>query len=279
MSNKVTIIAECGINHSGQINIVKKLIDGAISVGADMVKFQKRNVEKVYTEEFLNSPRNDGNPYGWKTQREQKMGIELTKEQFDWIDKYCKGKILWGASAWDEDSVLFLRQYDLKFNKIASALLPNKKILEMVAEEGKYTYISTGMVESWEEIDNAVDIFEKYDTPYCLLHCVSTYPMENAHGNLLMIKTLKERYGCPVGWSDHSQGRILSLVAIGLGATVIERHISLNRASYGSDQAASLELADFERLIVDIRGIEQALGTGERILTSEELATKKKLRG
>lgn len=273
------IIGEIGINHNGNLNLAKELIKGAKLAGADAVKFQKRTVDKVYTPEFLASPRNDGNPYGWKTQGEQKYGIEFTKEDYDEIDKYCKEiGIIWFASSWDVDSQLFLRQYKLMYNKVASAMLTNLELLRTIAEERRYTFISTGM-SSWEEIDKAVEIFREYNCPFELMHCIATYPMDNKDANLRMINTLKSCYSCRVGYSCHSKGRIVPLMAVGIGATSLEKHITLDKTMYGSDQSASLELSDFEKLIVDIRGIEQALGTGEKVFSEAELAIRKKLRG
>lgn len=272
---KVFCIAEVGINHNGSKDILKQLIDGAISYGANAIKMQKRTVEKVYTKIYLDSYRES--PWG-TTQREQKMGLELTEADYDWIDEYCRDRILWSASCWDEDSVKFLRKYDLAFNKVASAMINKDSYLNMVAEEGKHTYISTGMVETWDEIDNVVEIFEKHRCPFSLLHTVSTYPMNLWDANLLMIPELKKRYNCEVGWSDHSQGRLLSTTAVGLGATCLENHITTSKCLYGSDQAASLELSDYQKLILDVRGLEKAMGTGKRELTPGELATKKKLR-
>lgn len=278
--SKVFVIGEIGINHNGDLGLAKQIIDGAVEAGADAVKFQKRTVEKVYSKELLDSPRNDGNPYGWKTQREQKMGLEFGKSEYDEIDRYCKEKgIEWFASAWDVDSQLFLKQYNLKYNKIASAMLTNYELLDTVAQEGKYTFLSVGM-STYEEIDRAVEIFKEYDCPFEIMYCVSTYPMENKDSNLLMIKTLQKRYKYNnISFSDHSQGRIISLAAVALGATAIERHITTSKCLYGSDQAASLELSDFQKLIVDIRGLEVALGNGEKIFSEGELKVRKKLRG
>jgi N-acetylneuraminate synthase len=276
---RVFIIGEVGINHNGQLELAKQLIDGACVAGCDAVKFQKRTVDKVYSKELLDSPRNDGNPYGWTTQREQKNGIELGKTEYDEIDRYCKEKgIEWFASAWDVDAQLFLRQYNLKFNKIASAMLTNIPLLEAVAEEGRYTFVSVGM-STFEEIDNAIKIFVKHNCPFELMYCVSTYPMENKDANLLMIRTLKEKYKRKVGWSDHSQGRLVSTSAVAVGASSIERHITINKAMYGSDQAASLELEDMRKLVIDIRGVEIALGNGIKEFSEAELKVRKKLRG
>lgn len=277
MSNEhVFVTAEIGINHNGDLDIAKKLIDWAALSGCDAVKFQKRNVDRVYTKEYMDSYRES--PWG-TTQREQKEGLEFGKKEYDEIDMYCKEKgIEWFASAWDTDSQDFLKQYDLKYNKIASAMLVNDDILDMVASEGKYTFIGTGM-STYEEIDHAVDVFKNYNCPFELMHCNSTYPMPKDEANLKMILTLKERYGCKVGYSGHEQGRIVSTSAVAIGATSIERHITLDPAMYGSDQAASLNVKDLMRLVEDIRIIEAVIGDGVKKLTERELETKKKLRG
>ncbi len=274
--NHVFVTAEIGINHNGDLEIAKQLIDWAYLCGCDAVKFQKRTVDKVYTKEYLDSYRES--PWG-TTQRAQKEGLEFEKEEYDVIDMYCKEKgIAWYASAWDIDAQIFLRQYDLKYNKIASAMLTNKELLEAVAAEGKYTFIATGM-STYEEIDAAVEVFKKSGCPYELLHCNSTYPMKNEDANLRLIPVLRERYGVNIGYSGHETGRIVSTAAVALGATSIERHITLDRTMYGSDQAASLEVDDLQRLVKDIRTIEKALGNGEKVLTEAEKEVKKKLRG
>lgn len=276
MSSHVFIVAEIGINHNGDMNIAKQLIDWANLCGCDAVKFQKRTVDKVYTKEYLDSYRES--PWG-TTQREQKEGLEFGEAEYDEIDRYCKEKgIAWFASAWDTEAQEFLRQYDLKYNKIASAMLTNDEILEMVASEGKYTFIATGM-SSYEEIDHAVEVFKKHDCPFELMHCNSTYPMPKEDANLLMIPMLKERYHCEVGYSGHETGRIVSTSAVALGATSLERHITLDHAMYGSDQAASLNVEDLMRLVKDVRLIEKILGDGQKVLSEKELATRKKLRG
>lgn len=277
MSNKhVFVTAEIGINHNGDLDIAKKLIDWAYLSGCDAVKFQKRTIDKVYTQDYLNSYRES--PWG-TTQREQKEGLEFGKEEYDIIDAYCKEKsIEWYASAWDIEAQLFLRQYNLQYNKIASAMLTNMELLQTVAEEKKYTFIATGM-STYNEIDAAVEIFKKNKCPFELLHCNSTYPMKNEDANLSLIPVLRERYGVKVGYSGHETGRIVSTTAVALGATSIERHITLDRTMYGSDQAASLEAKDFQRLIKDIRVIEKALGNGEKVLSKAEADVRKKLRG
>ena len=269
------IIAEIGINHNGDLDLAKQLVDGAIAAGCDAVKFQKRTLELVYTKEDLDRHRES--PWG-TTNREQKAGLEFTKVQYDEIDKYCKEKgIEWFASAWDIESQLFLRRYDLKFNKIASALLTHRKLLEVVAEEGKYTFISTGM-STLEQISKAVEIFEAADCPYELMHCNSTYPMQVENANLRVMETLKNDFGCNVGYSGHEPGIIVSCAAAALGASSIERHITLDRSMYGSDQSASLELGGLNRLVGYIRDIEASLGSNEKFVHETEKAIAKKLR-
>lgn len=272
----VFIIAEVGINHNGDIDLAKKLIDWAVLCDCDAVKFQKRTIDKVYTKEYLESYRES--PWG-TTQRAQKEGLEFGEKEYDEIDRYCKEKgIDWFASAWDLDAWRFLRKYHLKYNKIASAMLTNDELLKAVAGEGKYTFIATGM-STYEEIDHAVSIFRKYKCPFELMHCNSTYPMPKEDANLRMIPTLRKRYSCKVGYSGHEVGRIVSTSAVALGAASIERHITLDNTMYGSDQAASLNVKDLLRLTEDIRVIETILGNGEKSLSERELATKKKLRG
>lgn len=270
------IIAEIGINHNGDLNLAKKLIDTAVIAGCDAVKFQKRTVDKVYTQEYLDGPRES--PWG-DTQRAQKEGLEFNKEDYDVIDAYCKEKgIEWYASAWDVDSQIFLQQYNLKYNKIASAMLTNDELLEVVAKEGKYTYIATGM-STYDEIDHAVEIFKKHNCPFELMHCNSTYPMESADANLKLIDALKERYQCKVGYSGHEEGTLVSTCAVAMGATSIERHITLDKTMYGSDQKASIEPYELWKLVRDIREAELIVGTGEKVLTEAEQEVKKKLRG
>ncbi len=272
----VFVIAEIGINHNGSLEIAENLIDWAVLSGCDAVKFQKRTVDKVYTKEYLDGYRES--PWG-TTQRAQKEGLEFGEREYDEIDRYCREKgIEWFASAWDTDSQVFLKKYDLKYNKIASAMLVNEELLEEVAQEGKYTFIATGM-STYGEIDRAVEIFKSFQCPFELMHCNSTYPMPKNEANLRLIPVLKKRYGCKVGYSGHETGRIVSTSAVALGATSIERHITLDHTMYGSDQAASLSVKDLARLIEDIRMIETILGDGEKKLSEKELETKKKLRG
>ena len=271
----VFIIAEIGINHNGDIEIAKKLIDVAVISGCDAVKFQKRTVEEVYTKEELDKYRES--PWG-TTNREQKLGLEFGKNEFDIIDEYCNEKnIEWFASAWDTKSQLFLRNYDLKYNKIASAMLPVKPLTELIAEEGKYTFISTGMCEM-HEIEDVVNIFNKAGCPFELMHTVSTYPMKDEDANLKVMETLRNKFGCKVGYSGHEVGLQISLAAVALGATSIERHITLDRTMYGSDQAASIEPSGIMKMVRDIRIIETAMGNGVKSVLKAEIDIKNKLR-
>jgi len=264
---KTFIISEIGINHNGSLDIVKKLIDNSIEVGCDAVKFQKRTVDRVYTQEFLESSRESS----WgDTQRAQKDGLEFGKEEYDEIDRYCKEKeIEWFASAWDIESQLFLRQYNLKYNKIASPMLTHKRLLETVAEEGKYTFISTGM-STMEQIEKAVKIFRDFKCPFELMHCNSSYPTEDFNANLSCIKTLRERFDCNVGYSGHEKGMQITLAAVALGVTSVERHITLDRYMYGSDQFASVNPMDLIKMCKIIRIIENAMGDGIKTLREEE---------
>ena len=273
--SKVFMIAEVGINHNGDMAIARKLIDMAVEAGCDAVKFQKRNIDKVYTQEYLAGHRES--PWG-NTQREQKEGLEFSKLQYDEIDEYCrKANIKWSASAWDVDSQKFLQNYDLSFNKVASAMITHANLLREIAREGKHTYISTGM-STFEDIDRAVNIFKEEDCPFTLLHAVSTYPCNDKDCNLNMINTLRDRYGCEVGYSGHERGITPSLVAASMGATAIERHITLDRTMYGSDQSASLEKEGIRRLVRDVRNMSSILGSGEKVVLAEEKECADKLR-
>ena len=270
------ICAEIGINHNGSIAITKKLIDVAVRCGCDAVKFQKRNVEMVYTKETLDSPRES--PFG-KTTREQKLGLELSLKQYSMIDKYCKKqKIQWYVSSWDVQSQIEMRKFHTKYNKIASAMLIHKKLLETVAEEKKYTFISTGM-SSIKQITDAVKIFRKYKCPFELMHSHSSYPMSEEEANLRVIPFLIKKFKCKVGYSGHETGSYnICLPAVVLGATSIERHITLDRTMYGSDQAASLEESGLKRLVRDVRMLEKVLGDGKKRVWKSELPAQKKLR-
>jgi len=268
-------IAEIGINHNGDLDIAKKLIDVAANAGADAVKFQKRDIDSVYTQEFLEGPRES--QWG-TTQREQKMGLEFGEEEYAIIDAYCKDKnIHWFASAWDLKSQEFLKQFDLKYNKIASAMIVYKDLLEEVASEGKHTFISTGM-STKEDISNAVNIFRAAKCSFELMHCVSTYPMNSEDANLKCIETLKTNFNCDVGYSGHEAGLAISYGATALGITSLERHLTLNRSMYGSDQASSVEPNGFRMLVGSVRKIHNAMGDGKIGYIEQEFPIAKNLR-
>jgi len=272
----VFIIAEIGINHNGDIEIAKKLIEVAKNAGCDAVKFQKRTVEKVYSNDTLDTPRES--PWG-NTTRDQKLGLEFGKKEYDEINQCCLlYGIDWFASSWDIDSQSFLHQYDLKYNKIASAMLTNTELLKTVAEEKKHTFISTGM-STMEEIDDAVNIFREHNCPFELMHTNSSYPMKTEEANLLCIPMLKKKFNCDVGYSGHEVSAYqVSLIAVSFGATSLERHITLDRTMYGSDQAASLEPSGLKRMIRDIKSVEAILGDGKKRIWDSEIPVKKKLR-
>ena len=273
---KPYLIAEIGINHNGDINIAKELIKRAKDSGFDSVKFQKRTINIVYDKKILDTPRES--PWG-KTTRDQKLGLEFEKKEYDAIDKYCKEiNIEWFASAWDVESLNFLKNYNLKYHKIASAMIVDHNFLNEVAKTHVHTFISTGM-SSKEDIDNAVNIFKKNKCSFELMHCVSTYPMKAEDANLLTINQLKNEYGCDVGYSGHENGIVVSIAALMLGITSLERHITLDRVMYGSDQAASLELSGMRNLCESIDKVLLALGKpslGKVI--DEEIPIAKKLR-
>lgn len=271
---KPYLIGEIGINHNGDIGIAKKLINNAKNAGFDSVKFQKRTIDIVYDKKTLDTPRES--PWG-KSTREQKFGLEFEKKEYDEIDKYCKQiGIDWFASAWDTNSLEFIENYNLKFNKIASAMIIDLKFLDQVAKQNKHTFISTGM-SSKIDIDNAVEIFKKNNCSFELMHCVSTYPMKVEDANLLTINQLKKEYNCNVGYSGHENGVAVSLAAVMMGITSLERHITLDRTMYGSDQAASLEQSGMQDLCISINKILLSLGKPSmgKIIDDEKPIAKK----
>lgn len=272
---KIKIIAEIGINHNGDFDICKRLIDLAKDAGADCVKFQKRDIDKVYTQEFLNSPRES--PWG-KTQRDQKLGLEFNYDEYQDIENYCKNiGIDWFASAWDINSQRFLREFNCKYNKVASAMIVHNELLKEIAGEGKHTFISTGMT-TYSDIQNAVDIFSELNCSFELMHTVSTYPMKIEDANLKMIDTLREKFNCNVGYSGHEVGLAVSYAAAALGISSLERHITLDRSMYGSDQSASVEPNGFRQLIGAVRKIEQAMGDGVKRVYEAEVPIAANLR-
>lgn len=270
------LIAEIGINHNGNLDFAKQLIQEASDAGFDAVKFQKRSIDKVYTKEFLDGPRES--PWG-KTQRDQKMGLEFTEAQYIEIDNFCKKlKIAWSASAWDVDSQKFIQSFNVSFNKVASPMLGHKPLLELIASEGKKTFVSTGM-STLQELDEVVDIFRRHNCEFELMHCNSTYPMKEEDANLNVISTLRKRYNCKVGYSGHESSLLkVCIAAVALGASSIERHITLDRAMYGSDQAASIQTNSLRAFVSTIRKIPYVLGNGEKSLTPGELSVREKLR-
>jgi N-acetylneuraminate synthase len=271
----VKIIAEIGINHNGDINVAKNLILLAKNCGCDAVKFQKRTIEIVYSKEELDKPRES--PWG-KTQREQKEALEFTKKDYDEINDFCKkNNIIWFASAWDIPSLVFLDQYNLKYNKIASAMITHEEFLTEVAKRKRYTFVSTGMSE-YKAIDRAVEIFKNNKCEFELMHTVSAYPCPEDQLNLHIIQDLKNRYKCNVGYSGHEPSVSPTIVAVCLGATSVERHITLDRSMYGSDQAASLEKKGLEELVSVIRKIPIVTGSKEKNIFECEIEVAKKLR-
>lgn len=272
----VFVTAEIGINHNGDLDIAKKLIDMAKACDCDAVKFQKRTIDKVYSKEVLDSPRDS--PWG-KTTREQKLGLEFEKNEFDIIDKYCKEKqIHWYASSWDIDSQIFLQQYDLKYNKIASAMLTNLPLLEVVAKEQKHTFLGTGMSDL-NQIRTAVEIFQKHNCSFELMHSNSSYPMKLEEANLQCIQTLRNEFHCDVGYSGHEAVSYLCcIVAATLGATSIERHITLDRSMYGSDQSASLEYVGLNKMVKNVRQVKMVFGDGVKRIYDSEIPALEKLR-
>ena len=270
------MIAEIGINHNGSLDIARQLIDMASEVGCDFVKFQKRTIDIVYTPEQLAQPRES--PWG-STQREQKEGLEFNEQEYDEIDAYCKSKgIGWFASAWDIESLKFLRKYDLPYNKVASAMLTHIPFIEEVAREGKPTFVSTGM-STYEQIDAAVAVFARHDCPIVLMHSVSEYPAPVERLNLLAINSLWQRYGLPVGYSGHEtvMANVVNFATL-LGAVALERHITLDRAMYGTDQSASLERTGLKKMVTYVNFLPLILGDGVKRVTEEEAKVAKKLR-
>ena len=270
------LIAEIGINHNGSLDIAKQLIAAAADAGFDAVKFQKRTIDKVYTQEFLDSPRES--PWG-NTQRHQKLGLEFTQQDYEEIAQYCKAlNIDWSASAWDVDAQRFIRAFNVPFNKVASAMLGHKPLLREIASEQKRTFISTGMA-TLDEIDETVNLFQKANCPFELMHCNSTYPMKQEDANLLCIPMLMKRYNCKVGYSGHETSLLkVCSAAVVLGASSLERHITLDRAMYGSDQAASIETHALRDFASTIRKIPLLMGTGIKDIKPDELIVRNKLR-
>ena len=270
------IIAELGTNHMGDLNVAKKIIDTAVNAGCDAVKLQKKDVEKIYTKEFLDSSLES--PWG-TTQREMRLHREFSDNDFKKIDSHCKKKnIPWFVSCWDIQSQIKMRKFKTKYNKIASAMLIHKELLETVAKEKKYTFISTGM-SSLKDIENAIKIFKKYKCPFELMHCHSSYPMPIDEANLSLIPFYKKKFKCKVGYSGHEAAATnVSVPAVMLGATSIERHVTTDRTAYGHDQSASLESRGLIQLVRDIRLLKNIIGNSKKKIWDSELPNQTKLR-
>ena len=269
------IVAEIGINHNGDIDIVRRMIDVAVSSGCDAVKFQKRTVDIVYSQAVLDQERES--PWG-QTQRDQKLGIELSPDDYRWINDYCAEQgILWSASAWDLESLKFVEAFRPPFHKVASAMLTHESFIEAVAGLGRPTLISTGMIDL-ERLDPVVSLFKSEGTPVVLLHSVSTYPANEADLNLMMMRTLRKRYDLPIGYSGHEASVSPSIIAVASGAKVLERHVTLDRSMYGSDQSASLEESGLRQLVSSVRKIPVVMGDGVKRWVDGEREVAAKLR-
>lgn len=274
---KPYLIGEIGINHNGDMQIAKKLIDAVSACGWDCAKFQKRNPDKAVPEAEKSKPRET--PWGKMTYLEYKYRVEFTREDYDYIDKYCGEKPLdWTVSVWDLDSLEFALPYNLPFIKIPSAMLTNKELLTASAKTGVPIMLSTGM-STLEEIDKAVDLLDRHASSYVLMHCNSAYPAAHKDLHLRVIPQLAARYKCPVGYSGHEYDLEPTVLAVSLGANIIERHITLDHEMWGTDQAASLEVHGMSLLKRRMEGIEAMLGFAEKNVTDSELPIRKKLRG
>lgn len=267
------IIAEIGINHNGSVDLAKKMIDEAVMAGCDAVKFQKRTVDIVYSKSELTSAR--PNYYG-PTNGDLKRGLELSREDYFEIDRYCKSKkIMWFASCWDKDSVDFMEEFNPPCYKISSASLTDDDLLEHTRSKGKPILLSTGM-STLEEIAHAVEILGEDDL--VLFHCTSTYPSEHSEININAILELKKIYDCPIGYSGHERGYLPSVLSAVMGASTVERHITLDRTLWGSDQAASLESEGLRRMVRDIRQVPSIMGDGVKVVYESEKPIIQKLR-
>jgi N-acetylneuraminate synthase len=267
------IVAEIGINHNGDINIAKKLIDLAAFAGCDAVKFQKRTIDIVYSAEELAKPRES--PFG-TTNGDLKYGLEFGRKEYKEIDKYCRDKkIMWFASCWDEGSVDFIDQFKVPCYKIASASLTDDELLKYTRAKGKPIILSVGM-STLAQVDHAIKVLGKNDL--IILHTCSAYPSEYDELNLKVIPALRERYNLPVGYSGHETGLPSSSAAVAMGACIVERHITLERSMWGSDHAASLGTSGVIKLVRDIRLVEMSLGDGVKRVIEKEIPIISKLR-
>jgi len=271
----IPVIAEIGINHNGDLTLAERMIREAKSAGCDFVKFQKRDISIVYSPEVLDSPRES--PWG-TTQREQKAGLEFDASEYHTIADICSEvEIGWTASAWDLESLRFVEDFAPPFHKVASAMITNREFMMEVAKLGRPTLVSTGMCD-WEDVDFAVSTLVSHEVPFGLFHTVSTYPMDENLANLAMIQSLKDRYACPVGYSGHESSVSVSVFAVALGAMFIERHFTVDRTMYGSDQAASLEPRGMRELTSVIRKFPLVVGDGRKNWAPGEREVAAKLR-
>tara|TARA_B100001996_G_scaffold314471_1_gene257083 strand:- start:769 stop:1608 length:840 start_codon:yes stop_codon:yes gene_type:complete len=278
MKKDIYIIAEIGINHNGDLSIAKKLIDIAQVAGCDVVKFQKRNPDVCVPEHQKTVMRDT--PWGRMTYLDYKYKVEFGQREYDEIDVYCNEKgIKWSASPWDLDSLDFINQYDIPFIKIPSALLTDLELIKESTKTGKKIIISTGM-STIEEIDDAVNAIKEINdsADYAVLHCNSTYPAPNDELNLRCIETLKNKYQCEVGYSGHEFGLTTTIASVCLGATIIERHITLDRTMWGTDQMCSVEPQGLIKLVRGIKELNNALGDGIKVVTATEKPIREKLR-
>jgi N-acetylneuraminate synthase len=276
-NGEMYLIAEIGINHNGDLEIAKKLIDATFACSWNCVKFQKRTPELCVPEHHKNIIKDT--PWGKMTYLEYKRKMEFGKTEYDYIDKYCREKpIDWTASVWDIPSLEFIASYDVPFIKIPSAKMTDKELIVQACKTNKPLAVSTGM-SSLEEIDETVNILEKYSANYMLMYCNSAYPTPRNELNLKCIKTLGERYKCPIGYSGHEHDLEPTVYAAVLNARVIERHITIDHDMWGTDQASSLEIMAMDMLRKRVKCIDEILGDGEKRITESELPVRKKLRG
>ena len=274
---KPYLIAEVGINHNGDLEIAKKLIDATHACSWDCVKFQKKNPDVCVPEDQKNLPKDT--PWGKMTYLEYKKRFEFGKKEYDYIAKYCRQKpIDWTASVWDLDSLNFIKKYDIPFIKIPSAHLTNHKLLKASAQTGIPIVASTGM-STLKEIDEAVAILKKHASQFVLMHCNSAYPAKIDELNLKVIPALHKRYKCPIGYSGHEFGLTTTTAAMVLGAKIVERHITLDHTMWGTDQSASIEPSGMDKFYKQVNEMTRSLGDGKKRVYETEMAVRKKLRG
>jgi N-acetylneuraminate synthase len=274
---KTYLIAEIGINHNGNMQFAKRLIDGTFATGWDCVKFQKRNPDVCVPEEQKTVERET--PWGKMTYLEYKKRMEFEKKEYDYIDAYCKEKpIDWTASVWDLDSLEFMSKYKVPYLKIPSAHLTNDELLIASSKTNIPILLSAGM-STLEETDKAIELLKKHASQFALLVCNSAYPAKLDELNLKQIPKLKERYDCVIGYSGHEFGLDSTTVAVALGAQIIERHITLDHTMWGTDQSASVEIQGMDKLYKQIENVPKILGDGEKKVFESELSARKKLRG